>query len=79
MNAQQCYDAVIKASNSYDRQVKESIYAGIRAAVQDNLLWYTYSGKITKELWAELEAAGFKVEAGSQHNEDFTSISWDLA
>lgn len=78
MNAQECYDAVIKARNDQEKQKRDTIYAGITKAVSQLHLYYTYSGSISMELTTELTEAGFKVSVGSQYNETYTSISWDL-
>lgn len=76
MNAQECYDAVIKARNDQDQQAKDNIYAGIRKSVSQHKLYYIYDGKVAEELQAELEEAGFKITADGSC---LTSISWDLA
>lgn len=79
MNAQECYEAVVKAKNDQNQAIKEKVFNGIHAAVQSRQLYYTHDGDISGDLADELRQAGFKISVGQQYNETYTSISWDLA
>lgn len=78
MTAQECYDNVMNLRGQQRQNEKDIIFKAIQDDVAAKRMGTQVGFHVDTDIRSELESAGFKVTCGSQYNEPYTNISWDL-